>query len=116
MSKAMLKLAAAISRELLSDYNDYLAQCENDRKNGYRPHYCEHGTSNWTDYDNICGPCEDGISMGDGVFRREFAIDSAKRKMEAVSEITNAITTLRSNRVEIDLDPVIARISAILKP
>lgn len=25
---------------------------------GFRPHYCIHGTNQWTDYDNICGACE----------------------------------------------------------
>lgn len=29
-------------------------------KDGFRPHYCIHGTNLWTDYDNICGGCEDG--------------------------------------------------------
>jgi hypothetical protein len=27
---------------------------------GYRFPHCIHGTSLWTDYDNICGGCEDG--------------------------------------------------------
>lgn len=26
-----------------------------------RPHYCVHGTNQWTDYDNICHYCEDSI-------------------------------------------------------
>lgn len=30
---------------------------------GYRPRYCIHGTNLWTDYDNICGGCEDGITL-----------------------------------------------------
>lgn len=32
-------------------------------EDGYRPHYCIHGTNQWTDYDNICGGCEEGISL-----------------------------------------------------
>ncbi|QNN99332.1 hypothetical protein SEA_FAUST_260 [Streptomyces phage Faust] len=27
------------------------------------PSACVHGSSAWTDYDNICGPCEDGYSI-----------------------------------------------------
>jgi hypothetical protein len=27
------------------------------------PEACVHGSSAWTDYDNICGPCEDGYSV-----------------------------------------------------
>lgn len=30
---------------------------------GYTFPYCPHGKSLWTDYDNICGPCEDGYSV-----------------------------------------------------
>jgi hypothetical protein len=30
---------------------------------GYSFPYCPHGSSNWTDYDNICGGCEDGSSL-----------------------------------------------------
>jgi hypothetical protein len=32
------------------------------RTHGYTYPACIHGTSRWTDYDNICGPCEDGLS------------------------------------------------------
>ena len=31
--------------------------------NGYRYPVCPHGMSLWTDYDNICGRCEDPISV-----------------------------------------------------
>lgn len=27
------------------------------------PSACVHGSNAWTDYDNICGPCEDGYSL-----------------------------------------------------
>jgi len=30
---------------------------------GYSYPSCIHGSSRWTDYDNICGPCEDGYSV-----------------------------------------------------
>jgi hypothetical protein len=30
---------------------------------GYSFPYCEHGSSRWTDYDNICGGCEDGTDI-----------------------------------------------------
>lgn len=30
---------------------------------GYGYPYCPHGSSLWTDYDNICGPCEDGYTV-----------------------------------------------------
>ena len=40
----------------------YREECEEYAKQGYAPHYCKHGTNLWTDYDNICGPCEDSAS------------------------------------------------------
>lgn len=30
---------------------------------GYAFPACIHGASRWTDYDNICGPCEDSLTM-----------------------------------------------------
>ena len=36
---------------------------------GYRFPECIHGSSLWTDYDNICGPCEDGLSEYDIALR-----------------------------------------------
>lgn len=40
----------------------WLDECAEDRRNGHRPHYCIHGTNQWVDYDNICGPCEASLS------------------------------------------------------
>lgn len=39
---------------------EYAEECESYRRQGFIPHYCQHGKDMWTDYDNICGPCEDG--------------------------------------------------------
>lgn len=36
---------------------------ENVGGKGYRFPSCIHGTSLWTDYDNICGPCEDSLTV-----------------------------------------------------
>lgn len=41
--------------------NAYLREVEEAHEEGYRPPHCFHGTNLWTDYDNICGPCEDGL-------------------------------------------------------
>jgi hypothetical protein len=43
---------------------------------GYSYPYCIHGSSNWTDYDNICGGCEESLS----VYQR--AIWSAQEKVD----------------------------------
>lgn len=43
-----------------------------DGNSGYTYPSCIHGTSRWTDYDNICGACEDGSSL------REIALMRAR--------------------------------------
>lgn len=63
--------------ELTDRYEAYLEQCQEDREKGYRPHYCEHGTNQWTDYDNICGHCEDGHHLSDLEYRWELAVSMA---------------------------------------
>lgn len=40
--------------------NEYAEACREAYDEGFAPHYCIHGTDLWTDYDNICGGCEDG--------------------------------------------------------
>lgn len=46
---------------LVTQSKEYLRECEEYAEQGYRPATCFHGTSLWTDYDNICGPCEDSM-------------------------------------------------------
>lgn len=45
---------------------------------GYSYPYCFHGTSRWTDYDNICGGCEDGFGHFDYLRELEVAKEMAK--------------------------------------
>lgn len=45
------------SRDMLASYRE---DCEADRKNGHRPHYCVHGVNMWVDFDCACYQCEDG--------------------------------------------------------
>jgi hypothetical protein len=54
---------------------------------GYTFPYCEHGSSRWTDYDNICGPCEDGYSV------YQLAIWSAQEKVHKVNERIDWLVT-----------------------
>lgn len=114
VSKSVLKMAAAIARSLEQGYADYLEECESYRRDGYRPAYCEHGTSLWTDYDNICGPCEDGRTMSDGVQRREYALDSAKRRDAKCREIVKAAQTLTDLGVDFDYTPVWKEVTRLL--
>jgi hypothetical protein len=92
MDNATLKVAHRIELRLAASYAEYLAECDYDRSQGYRPHYCEHGANMWTDYDNICGACEDGFSMRDGITRRAYAIAQAK---ELRAKLSRAIAAWR---------------------
>lgn len=113
-SRAVLSLAAKISRSLEQGYAEYLEACDSYRADGYRAHYCEHGTNLWTDYDNICGPCEDGRTMSDGVQRREYALHYAKRRDEKCKAIIRAANELRDLGIEIDYAPIWKEITRLL--
>lgn len=114
MTLTTLKLALAIDRSLALGYQDYLDACEQDRRDGYRPHYCEHGKTQWVDYDNICGPCEDGLTMGDPMQRRDFAISEAKRKDQAARDLMAAARTMERLMPGFDYAPVWKRLGEIL--
>jgi hypothetical protein len=81
LDQMTLRLAAKIDARLERDYAGYLEACEQDRREGHRPHYCEHGTDLWTDYDPMCGLCEDGDSSRDPLQRRAWAIIDAKARV-----------------------------------
>ena len=87
------RVAKRIFEGMQRGYDEYLADCEDDRRQGYRSHYCEHGTNQWTDYDNICGMCEDGYHMGYGEGRtlyRGLAIARAKQWQKDMDECNEA--------------------------
>lgn len=70
---AARNLAAARKR-----FADYKEECEAELKQGYRPSACIHGVSQWTDYDNICGWCEDGYGYWDYTQQAELALGEAR--------------------------------------
>lgn len=72
------QLAAKLAAEYYQEYLEYLAACKLYIQEGFTPHYCEHGVNMWTDYDPICGSCEQGLTMGDGVMRRSLALKRAR--------------------------------------
>lgn len=95
LSRYTLRLAVKINDSLKADFQSWVESCEQDRAEGHTAHYCEHGKTRWVDYDNICGPCEDGRTMGDPRQRMECAIDSAKGRVERVKKITEHMGALR---------------------
>lgn len=79
--RRILHMAAVLARRYYADYEAYVAECAMHRGHGHRPRYCEHGADQWTDYDNICGGCEDGVTMRDGVQRRQRALAEARYRV-----------------------------------
>lgn len=79
ISRPVLALALVIFKSYAAQWAAYESDCESYAKDGYRPHYCFHGVSLWTDYDPMCGPCEDGYGWFDPNAYRRLALDEAIR-------------------------------------
>lgn len=90
MNKSTLVLAHKIESKLAERYQEHLDEIEFWHAQGKRARTCEHGTNQWTDWDNICGGCEEGSTMGDGVQRRRLAIERAKYIEESVGQAMSA--------------------------
>ena len=102
MNTATLKLALKISRKYEADFIASLASLD----------YCEHGTYLRTDYDNICGSCEMGETMSDGVFRRSMALAEAKSRLDKITKLGTHAIQLRMLGVE-NVDSIIDEISRL---
>lgn len=59
---------------------------------GYTFPTCPHGMSRWTDYDNICGSCEDGFDPTDRRYCLDLAWNRYNRAMERITDVTSLIT------------------------
>lgn len=110
-----MQLAARIAAGLLRDYEEYREECAQSYRDGYRPHYCEHGMNQWTDYDNICGPCEDGRTMGDGLQRRELALDMAKRRTAEFTQLLDAYSLFSKRGITVDEKALGERLSRLMQ-
>lgn len=114
LDRAILGLAKDLADQYYRDFLEYRESCEKWAREGYRPHYCEHGTNQWTDWDNICGPCEDGLTMADGVQRREAALDSAKRRHAEFGELIAAWELFRKRGIKVDDKALADRLATLL--
>jgi hypothetical protein len=85
--RPMLKIAVAYMRWLRERRDTYERECAEYARQGYRPHYCIHGTNQWTDYDNICGPCEEGY------IDQELALQWAHNEMRQWIERMTIVNT-----------------------
>lgn len=62
IKKTALRIMTHDLSRVIAGFQSWEEDCEQDWAEGHRPHHCPHGMNQWIDYDNICGPCEDGFS------------------------------------------------------
>lgn len=96
--------------DLAARWASYERDCDQDRKEGHRPHHCFHGMNLWTDYDNICGACEDGYgdsweSMVPLLY--SDAIDKAKAFYKDMRTLADAARLLHSLNQDYDIGPAL---------
>lgn len=80
----------------VADWNEMADQCQRE---GYAPRYCIHGTDRWTDYDNICGGCEDGIFPQDMTYMEVLSNTLAqyRRVRERVQNNRHQLSTMSTS-------------------
>lgn len=85
-----------------------------DRRDGHRAHYCVHGMNLWTDYDPICGPCEDGLtSVADYLpILRERAIADARRFRADLDDIVKMNNTATRLSITFDVGEALDQLMA----
>lgn len=66
--RRLREVEAAYEIEVRDWYENGDGRPTSEGGRGYAFPHCIHGTSRWTDYDNICGGCEDGRgSVGEAI-------------------------------------------------
>jgi hypothetical protein len=80
---------------------------------GFRPHYCIHGTNQWVDYDNICYGCEDGQTLLNlAVLSAKTSVIAMRYRMETIVSAWNdlegvpGVTMDRQAMVTWAMDPI----------
>jgi hypothetical protein len=95
LNRATLRLALKIANEYAAAYAAYIEKRDSYNRRGYSWYpYCEHGTNTQSDYG--CDECETGVTMGDGLTRRAFALSEAKARFPKLARITNAVAELEA--------------------
>lgn len=105
MKRALRHVKAQRRRK--AEYED---ECRSYAREGYRPHYCPHGRNLWVDYDVICGPCEDGLSIHEialmtahdevHTFLTRLDIYERAHKAGAPSQVTSRLMTWTTDSLD----------------
>lgn len=85
-STKKMRLALVLLKQRRQQFADWKESCAAERRQGYAPSACVHGTSRWTDYDNICGPCEDGLGWWDFAAQARDCLNEAEAVEQRVRE------------------------------
>lgn len=108
LTDAEKRIAIAKARHIFARQEKTLAEWKVDAAeaaaDGYRPHYCVHGTNLWTDYDNICQGCEDWGYTGFPSYSDLLgdAIRYVKERRYAIERYNACILELRGLHVGLD--------------
>lgn len=86
--RALLHLKAM--RRAVTGWDAYAAAMY---RQGYRPERCIHGRYQWTDYDPICGGCEDGVLASYDLHQQALEAGKADAaEFERRIDLVNALT------------------------
>jgi len=89
-----------LTQELLERQREYHEEVREAAEHGLRVHYCIHGTDRWTDYDNICPGCEDGLFTEHSTYAevvewaRIIADEEAVRRDQQYRLVTNHVQSV----------------------
>lgn len=97
--KILLGIALHIFKDFEREWAQYESDCDLSYRHGYRPSRCFHGTNLWTDYDPMCGPCEDGLGWFDREAYRKISLDMARRDLDEFYKRLQIYTQLQTNNV-----------------
>jgi hypothetical protein len=111
MDKQTAKLAVILLNGYRNRFAEYEEECAEYARQGYRPHYCIHGTNQWTDYDNICGGCEDGENYWSLETFGPIAIREAKEAMEEMGRRISLYIELDRQGAPIEFEKFAAWVS-----
>jgi hypothetical protein len=92
--RRVIVLALSILKGFRASWEAYQRDCEDYRKDGYRPAYCFHGTSLWHDYDVICGSCEDYGNYWNYEVYARMSLDMAHHRVAQSDERTKHLMEL----------------------
>ena len=109
--RVVLAVALQVKKRMDKRRREYEEECERSWRQGYRPHYCVHGTNMWTDYDNICGPCE--VALGpyeEALMVAHRAVNESNRRRRVMKAFTDALAAENYSGTKIAemLQPVVA--------